>query len=102
MTRAFRYVEDVEWADIVECGTLRPGRNSCGTGKWIARAEADAWRWGQALDERYPGRVLVLELDATIVESAYLIDNLDHIGPAFYVGGADIAQMQIVGVVERK
>ena len=60
MTRAFRYVEDVEWADIVECGTLRPGQN------------------------------------------AYLIDNLDHIGPAFYVDGADIAQMQIVGAVEGK
>ena len=102
MARCFRYVEDVEWTDISESGTLRPGVNSCGPGKWLARTEAAAWSWGAALDQSYPSRVAILELDDAVVERAYLMDNLDDIGPAIYVGGADLRQIQVVGVVERE
>ena len=102
MARWFRYVEHDEWADILDCGMLRPSANSCGPRKWVARSEAAAWRWGEALDQRYPSRVVILELDAVVVERAYLIDNLDNIGSAIYVEGDDLSQIQVVGVVEHK
>ena len=102
MARCFRYVEDVEWADISKCGMLQPGVNSCGPGKWLARSEAAAWRWGAELDQSYPSRVVILELDDAVVERACLMDNLDNIGPAIYVEGDDLEQVQVVGVVERK
>ena len=73
-----------------------------GTGKWMARSETAAWRWGKALDHRYPSWVVILELDDIIVERACLIDNLDDIGPAIYVEGDDLPQIQVVGVVEHE
>ena len=102
MARCFRYVEDDEWEDISDCGMLRLGANSCGAGKWFARSEEAAWRWGEALDERYPSRVVVVEMDDAVVEGACLMDNLDNIGPAIYVGGDDLPQIQVVAAVERK
>ena len=100
MARWYRYVEETEWADVVECGVLRSGSNSCGSGKWLAGTEAAAWHWGEALDARFPSRVVVLELDAGIVERAYHVDNLDGIGPAAYVEGEDLTRIRIVEVVE--
>ena len=99
MARLYRYVEEAEWVDIAECGVLRPGFNSCGSGKWVARTESDAWRWGEALDARFPARVVVLELDYEIVERAHFMDNLDGIGPAAYVEGDDLKRIRIVEVV---
>ena len=100
MARWYRYVEEEEWADVVASGVLRPGSNSCGTGKWVAVTRSGAWRWGEALDARFPGRVVVLELDDEIVERAHLVDNLDGIGSAAYVEGDDLTRIRIVEVVE--
>ena len=99
MARWYRYLEEAEWRDVVGCGRLRPGSNSCGSGKWVAGTEAGAWRWGEALDDRFPARVAVLELDDEIVERAYFVDNLDRIGPAAYVQGGDLPRIRIVGVI---
>ena len=101
MARWHRYVEEAEWEDIVESGVLRSGSNSCGPGKWFAETEAAAWRWGEALDARFPGRVLVLELDAEIVGRAFRLGNLDGIGPAAYVEGGDLTRIRIVEGVEQ-
>lgn len=102
MARLYRYVEEAEWVDIVECGVLRPGFNSCGPGKWVARTESDAWRWGEALDDGFPARVVVLELDDEIVERAYIVDNLDGIGPGAYFEGDDLIRIRIVEAVEHQ
>ena len=79
---------------------LRPGSNRCGSGKWFAETEAAAWRWGEALDARFPGRVVVLELDVEIVGRAHRLGNLDGIGPAAYVEGDDLTRIRIVEMVE--
>ena len=100
MARWYRHVEETEWADVVECGVLRSGSNSYGSGKWLAGTEAAAWHWGEALDAWFPARVVVLELNAGIVERAYHVDNLDGIGPAAYVEGEDLTRNSIVEVVE--
>ena len=100
MARWYRYVEEAEWADVIECGVLRPGSNSCGLGKWVAGTEAGAWAWGEALDDRFPARVAVLEVDDEIVALAYVTDNLDGIGPAAYVEGDDLIRIRIVEVVD--
>lgn len=100
MARLYRYVEEAEWIDIVECGVLRPGVNSCGSGKWAASTESDAWRWGEALDDGFPARVVVLEPDDEIVERAYIVDNLDGVGPAAYLEGDDLIRIRIVEAVE--
>ena len=102
MARLYRYVEEAEWVDIAECGVLRPGFNSCGPGKWVARTESDAWRWGEALDDGFPTRVVVLELDDEIVERAYIVDNLDGIGPGAYFEGDDLTRIRIVEAVEHQ
>ena len=100
MARWYRYVEEAEWEDIVESGVLRPGSNRCGSGKGFAETEAAAWRWGEALDARFPGRVVVLELDVEIVGRAHRLGNLDGIGPAAYVEGDDLTRIRIVEMVE--
>ena len=100
MARWYRYVEEAEWLDIEERGTLRPGPNSCGPGKWIAASEADAWRWGESLDARFPARVVVLDVDAEVVEQLYSVENLDGIGRAAYVEGADLTRVRVVGARE--
>ena len=99
MARWYRYVEEAEWVDVVECGRLRPGFNSCGFGKWIAGTQTGAWRWGEALDAGFPARVVILELDDEIVERAHFVDNLDGIGPAACVEGDDLTRIRIVEVV---
>ena len=74
---------------------------ACGPGKWFAETEAAAWRWGEALDARFPGQVLVLELDVEIVGRAFRLGNLDGIGPAAYVEGGDLTRIRIVEGVEQ-
>ena len=93
------YIEEAEWRDVVEYGGLRPGSNSCGAGKWFAGTEAAAWSWGGVLDDRFPARVVIVELEVEIVERAYYVDNLDGIGPAAYVEGDDLKRIRIVEVV---
>lgn len=85
--------------DVVGCGRLRPGRNGCGSGKWVAGTEAGARQWGAALDDRFPARVVVLEWDDEIVERAHFVDNPDRIGPAAYIQGDDLPQVHIVEVI---
>lgn len=96
--RWYRYVEDSEWEDIANSGVLKPGHNSCGSGKWLADSEAAAWQWGRALDERFPGRVVVLDMDDEVAERAVLIENLDGIGQAAYIAADDLARLRIVDV----
>ena len=97
--RLFRYVEEVEWNDIVEFGCLRAGSNSCGYGKWLARTSTAAWAWGRALDDGFPGRVVTVNVHEGIVQESYSCDGLDGIGDAVYV--VDLADVDIVGVEER-
>lgn len=99
--RWYRYVEAPEWADIREQGHLRPGVNSCGPGKWIARHEAHAWTWGRLLDPRFPGHVVVLDVrDEAIAHACPGPRLLDGIGDAAYIRGQDLAQVRIVEAVE--
>lgn len=96
--RWFRYVEDSEWEDIASSGMLKPGSNSCGSGKWLACSEEAAWRWGKKLDERFPGRVVVLDLDDQVAERALLIASLDDIGQAAYIDAEDLDRLRIVDI----
>ena len=96
--RWYRYVEDSEWQDITNSGVLKPGHNSCGPGKWLAGSEAAAWRWGRALDERFPGRVVILDLDDEVAERAVLIASLDGIGQAAYIDAEDLGRVRIVDI----
>lgn len=99
--RWYRYVEAPEWLDIREQGHLRPGANSCGAGKWIARHEAHAWAWGRLLDPRFPGRVIVLDVrEEAIARACPGPRILDGVGEATYVRGQDLAQVSIVEAVE--
>lgn len=97
--RCFRYVEDGEWADIALCGSLRPGANSCGSGKWFAGSETDAWAWGKRLDAQFPGRVICVRLDDDVAEATLAAPNLDGIGPALY-DGPELMAIEIVAVEE--
>lgn len=96
--RWYRYVEDPEWQDMTNSGVLKPGPNSCGPGKWLATSEAAAWQWGKSLDERFPGRVVILELDDDVAERATLIASLDGIGQAAYIDAEDLNRLRIVGI----
>lgn len=99
--RWYRYVEAREWLDIREQGRLRPGANSCGAGKWIARHEAHAWAWGRLLDARFPGRVIALDVrEEAIVHACPRPRILDGIGEATYIRGQDLVQVSIVKAVE--
>ena len=98
--RLFRYVENVEWDDISASGCLRPGPNSCGSGKWLAKSEGAAWEWGRALDDGFPGRVVILEVDEKVVDGSHSIESLDGIGAAVYVD--DLAAVKVVGAEARK
>ena len=55
---------------------------------------------GQMLDDGFPGRVLVLELEGEAVERTFAIGSLDGIGPAVYVEETDLALTKVVDVVE--
>jgi len=96
--RWYRYIEDSEWEDITNSGMLKPGRNSCGSGKWLAGSEAAAWQWGRALDEHFPGRVVILDLDDDVAKRARLFANLDGIGHAAYIDSGDLWRLRIVGI----
>ena len=99
--RWYRYVETPEWLDIRERGHLRPGANSCGAGKWIARHEAHAWAWGRLLDARFPSRVMVLEVGAEAITNACPGPRiLDGIGEAAYIREQDLGQVSVVEAVE--
>ena len=99
--RWYRYVEAPECLDIREQGCLRPGTNSCGDGKRIARHEAHAWAWGRLLDARFPGRVVVLDVGEEAIANACPGSRiLDGIGEAAYIRGQDLGQVSIVETVE--
>ena len=65
-------------------------------------SEAAAWRWGESLDAGFPGRVVVLDLDADVVEQAHSLENLDGIGRAAYVEGPDLTRVRVVEEREYK
>ena len=98
--RWYRYIEDSEWEDIAKSGVLRPGKNSCGPGKWLAASEEAAWQWGRTLDERFPGRVVILDLDDEAAARAMLIASLDGIGQAAYIDAEDLGRLRIVDIRE--
>lgn len=99
--RWYRYVEIQEWLDIRKRGRLRASHNSCGDGKWVARHEAHAWRWGRLVDPRFPGRVVAVEVDADAMANARpRLGNLDGIGEAAYIQGHDLAGVRIVETME--
>ena len=98
MVRWYRYVEDAKWEDITNSGVLRAGDNSCGLGKWLAGSETAAWQWGRALDERFPGRVVIFDLDDEVAERAILITSLDGIGQAAYIDAEELVRLRIVDI----
>lgn len=99
--RWYRYVETQEWLDIRKRGRLSASANSCGDGKWIARHEAHAWRWGRLLDPQFPGRVVALEVSAHAMANACPgPGDLDGIGEAAYIQGHDLVGVRIVEAME--
>lgn len=99
--RWYRYVETAEWLDIRRRGHLSVVGNSCGPGKWIARREEQAWEWGRLLDPRFPGRVVVLEVEASAIANACPGPGiLDGIGEAAYIQPTDLEAVSIVEIVE--
>ena len=99
--RWYRYVEMPEWLDMLERDGLRAAANSCGDGKWVARHSEHAWKWGRLMDSRFPGYVVVLEVDAQVIAHACPAPSvLDGIGEAAYILGCDLGEVRIVEAME--
>ena len=90
-TTLFRHVDDVELASIKATGEFRTGGTSV-DGKYFGESAEHAAEWGRRLNGTR-GTVVSARVPNRIANGMKRFDKLDGIGPARFVDGPDLGDL---------
>lgn len=87
----YRAVSHAEHQDLKATGRFRPGPNAA-FGKWFAETEADARRWGAALEGLFgmAHRVVSVRVPDSLGETFFRVPELDNVGTGVFIRIEDL------------
>lgn len=96
--KLYRAVDTVEFSDLQQTGSFRPGGNSV-VGKYFAETPEHAAQWGKLMIRDGNYKVVQAEVSGNVSNMRW--NSLDRIGPARFYEADNLAQIIYRGEVKR-